>query len=219
MILNIILSDIKSGFYVDVGANNPIIQSNTLFFYKKGWCGINIDALPGSMEKFNRFRPRDINLEIPISDKENKLKYYMFSPSFFNSFQKESFALHKDKFIKVKELQTKKLSWVLDTYLNREIDFLTIDVEGMELEVLKSNNWKKYRPKVILFELFASEIESVKANQTSSFLKDKGYSFYCFSKTNVFFIENEFYKLRFKNKPISEDIVKILTSSKLQYAN
>ena len=171
------------------------------------------------MEKFNRFRPRDINLEIPISDKENKLKYYMFSPSFFNSFQKESFALHKDKFIKVKELQTKKLSWVLDTYLNREIDFLTIDVEGMELEVLKSNNWKKYRPKVIVFELFASEIESVKANQTSSFLKDKGYSFYCFSKTNVFFIENEFYKLRFKNKPISENIVKILASSKLQYAN
>ena len=97
MILNTILCDLKKGFYVDVGANNPTIQSNTHFFYKKGWCGINIDALPGSMRIFNLIRPRDINLEIPISDKEKKLNYFMFSSSFFNSFLEESAVLYKDK--------------------------------------------------------------------------------------------------------------------------
>lgn len=201
MILNTIFWEVKSGFYVDVGANNPIVNSNTHFFYKKGWSGINIDALPGSMQNFNRIRPRDINLEIPISDKEEKLNYYMFSRSFYNSFLKESDGFQNDVLIEIRELQTKTLSWILDNYLNnKEIDFLTIDVEGLDFQVLKSNNWSKYRPKVLIIELFADEIESVKASTIINFLKEKGYIFYCFTPTNAFFIENAFFKIRFNNK-------------------
>lgn len=201
MILNTILCDVRKGFYVDVGANNPTIYSNTHFFYKKGWCGINIDALPGSMKIFNRMRPRDINLEIPISDKEEKLNYFMFSPSFYNSFLEESAVLFKDKLIETKELTTKKLSWVLDNFFtNRVIDFMTIDVEGLDFQVLKSNNWIKYRPKVLVIELFSNEIESIKGNMISTFLEENGYSLYCFSPTNIFFIENEFSKVRFNHR-------------------
>jgi FkbM family methyltransferase len=201
MILNTILCDVRRGFYVDVGANNPTIQSNTHFFYKKGWYGINIDALPGSMKIFNRMRPRDINLEVPISDKEEKLIYFMFSPSFYNSFLEESAVLLKDKLIGKKKLTTKTLSWVLDNYsTNREIDFMTIDVEGLVFQVLKSNNWIKYRPKVLVIELFANEIESIQGDMISTFLEKNGYSLYCFSPTNIFYIENEFSKVRFQNR-------------------
>lgn len=200
MILNTILAYVERGFYVDIGANNPTSQSNTHYFYKKGWQGINIDALPGSMKKFRKMRPRDINLEIPISDREEKLNYFMFSESFYNSFLEESSILYKDILIEKKQLATKKLSWVLDNYLtNREIDFMTIDVEGMDFQVLKSNDWTKYRPKVLVIELFANEIASVESKEISNYLNTKGYSLYCFSPTNIFFIENEFYNLRFKN--------------------
>src|SRR5262249_32770188 len=68
MILNRIFGEKKSGFYVDVGAYHPKRFSNTYFFYKKGWRGINIDAMPGSMKPFNAKRNRDINVETPVSD-------------------------------------------------------------------------------------------------------------------------------------------------------
>jgi FkbM family methyltransferase len=201
MILNTILCDVKNGFYIDVGANNPTIQSNTHFFYKKGWSGINIDALPGSMKKFNRFRPRDINLEVPISDKQEILKYYMFSPSFYNTFDEEYAVNLKDILVDTKKLQTEKLSLILDKYLNnRKIHFMTIDVEGLDFQVLKSNNWNKYRPLVIVIELFADDFGFILENEITNFLKGKGYSFYRFSPTNAFYIENEFNKIRFNHK-------------------
>ena len=93
------------------------------------------------------------------------------------------------------------MSTVLDDHLKgRAIDFMTIDVEGFDFNVLKSNNWDKYRPKVILFELFSNDVESIKSNEMSLFLNQNGYSLYCFSPTNIFFIENEFYKVRFQDK-------------------
>ena len=201
MILNAILSGVELGFYVDVGANNPTELSNTHFFYKKGWNGINIDALPGSMKKFNRLRRRDINLEIPISDRQEILKYYMFSCSFYNSFSEETAIKQKDRLIGTKELRTEKLSVIFDKYLkNREIDFLTVDVEGLDFQVIKSNDWTKYRPKLIIVELNGHGIESVSENEISKFLAEKGYSFYSFSINNIFYIENEFYKIRYPNK-------------------
>src|SRR5690554_6253894 len=57
----------NDGFYVDVGAHHPRRFSNTYLLYRRGWRGINIDAMPGSMAEFRRLRGRDINLEIPIS--------------------------------------------------------------------------------------------------------------------------------------------------------
>ena len=63
LILNRFLENKKNGFYIDIGAHHPIRFSNTYLFYKKGWRGINIDAMPGSMDLFNKIRSRDINIE------------------------------------------------------------------------------------------------------------------------------------------------------------
>ena len=60
MILRRLFEKQKTGFYVDVGAHHPKRFSNTFFFYKKGWSGINIDAMPNSMRLFDKIRPRDI---------------------------------------------------------------------------------------------------------------------------------------------------------------
>ncbi len=68
-----------TGFYVDVGAHHPLRFSNTYKFYKRGWHGINIDAMPGSMDLFNRLRHRDINLERAVSDSKQILTYYAFN--------------------------------------------------------------------------------------------------------------------------------------------
>ena len=89
MILASIFEGRSKGFYVDVGAHHPQRFSNTYHFYLQGWSGINIDAMPESMNIFKRTRPRDINLEIPVFDSEQTLTYYAFNESALNSFSKE----------------------------------------------------------------------------------------------------------------------------------
>lgn len=179
VILREIFKDKASGFYVDVGAYHPQKFSNTYFFYLKGWRGINMDARPGSMNIFNKIRPNDVNLEIPISDKSEVLTYYEFDEPALNSFSSDlSYKRNKEtkyKIIAKTELKTQTLESVLDENLpiGQTIDFLNIDIEGLDFQALISNNWSKYQPKVILIEdLDGSSFDNSK---TYSFLIDKGY--------------------------------------------
>jgi len=188
----------NEGFYIDVGAHHPFRFSNTYLFYLKGWRGINIDATPGSMKLFNKFRIRDINLEVGIGEKEDVLNYYIFNEPALNTFD-ENLAKKRDGqngYYIVKKLPVKvyPLSKILEEYLPEEktIDFLTIDVEGKDFEVLKSNNWYKYRPNVVLVEILSSSIEEILKNIIYLFMKENGY--YLFAKTfnTCFFIKKDF---------------------------
>jgi len=188
------------GFYIDVGAYHPFRFSNTYLFYLKGWRGINIDPTPGSMKLFNKFRKRDINLEVGISEKEGVLAYYIFNEPALNTFD-ENLAKKRDGekgYYIIKELSIKvyPLSKILEEYLpeGQKIDFLTIDVEGKDFEVLKSNDWSRFRPKVVLVEILSSSIEEVFESPIYIFMKENGYSFFAKTFNTCFFVENEFLK-------------------------
>lgn len=202
MILDTIFCDVDKGTYVDVGSNNPYVQSNTYYLYKKGWQGVNIDALPGSMKLFNKVRPLDINIEAAISNEEKELTYYMFSSSFYNTFNDKdverikTITKYKGEII----IKTIKLTEILDSLNFKEIDFMSVDVEGLDLKVIKSNNWNIYRPKVIITEWFSKGIDELHKDGVYQFLNDVGYMFFCNSVTNAFYIENAFYKERFEGK-------------------
>jgi len=148
----------KRGYYVDVGALHPQRFSNTYKFYKMGWTGINIDAMPGRMDIFKKLRPLDINLEIPVSDTNEKIPFYIFNEPALNTFSKahaeEREQKDEYKIEKTVIIETKKLADILDEYLpqGQVIDFMTIDAEGFDYRILTSNNWEKYRPKVVLVE-------------------------------------------------------------------
>jgi hypothetical protein len=88
-ILYRLFENLQNGFFVDIGAHHPFRFSNTYKFYKLGWRGINIDAMPGSMEAFKAARPNDINLEIPVSDKEEDLPFFTFNDHALNTFSEE----------------------------------------------------------------------------------------------------------------------------------
>lgn len=196
------LSSKEKGFFIDVGAFHPTASSNTYLFYINGWTGINIDACPGSMDGFNKIRPKDINLEIGITGSAQELTYYYIGKdSSMNSFSKEhleeiGMVNHVKKEIPVR---TYRLSEVLDKHLpnGQCIDFLTIDVEGFDHEVLNSNDWKKYRPKVIVVELHAKTLNDVLDNDTTKYLQSLDYT--ACAKTiilnkiaSVIFIDKEF---------------------------
>ena len=181
------------GFFVDVGAHHPIRFSNTYKFYLKGWRGINIDAMPGSMNPFKKIRPLDINLEIAVSDKEEILTYFIFNEPALNTFSETEASL-KDglndyKIIEKKQMQTQRLETILDKYLpkEKEIDFLSIDVEGLDYMVLISNNWIKYKPELILIEDLQSDIEQVISSQIYYLMKSKGYKLVARTVNTLFF--------------------------------
>ena len=196
MILKRMLEKKQIGFYVDVGAHHPFRFSNTYFFYKQGWKGINIDAMPGSMKLFNKFRPRDINLELPISNSDQILTYYAFNEPALNSFSKELSQERNGKngyFIQQEiNLETSKLSSVLDNYLPKgiEIDFLSIDVEGLDLDILYSIDWNKYRPKIILIEILGSSLSEIDNNEITLFLKKYRYIVFAKAVHTVFFVQD-----------------------------
>ena len=193
----------NGGFYVDVGAHHPQRFSNTYFFYKRGWKGINIDATPFSMKLFNELRERDINLEFAVSDKQETLTYYMFNEPALNSFDKELSLkrnlLEHYSILETKNINTITLENILDKYLpkNQDIDFLSIDVEGFDFQVLKSNNWEKYKPKVVLIEILAKDIENMLNSEVYIYMKKLNYIYYAKSVHTHFFIKEDFFNFRF----------------------
>ena len=205
MILKRLFEKQEKGFYVDVGAHHPKRFSNTYYFYKKGWNGINIDAMPNSMKLFNKIRPRDINIEKPISDEKQILTYYAFNEPALNGFSKElSDSRVKEEnnyhIIFEKDIETSTLEEVLDINLprNQEIDFLSIDVEGLDFMVLKSNDFEKYKPKVILIEILGSSLSDIDNNEISILLKKFNYLIYAKAVNTVIFIEKDFLEEKLK---------------------
>lgn len=196
MILRRIFEENKRGFYVDVGAHHPTRFSNTYYFYKKGWRGINIDAMPGSMDLFKKRRPRDINIERAVSDRKDVLTYHVFNETALNSFSKDLVKnrdKHRDyKVILEYEIETTTLEEILDQYMPKGeiINFLSIDVEGLDVAVLKSNNWNKYIPEVILIEILGSSLDELANDEITRFLRKFGYSIYAKCVNTLIFKKN-----------------------------
>lgn len=192
----------EKGFYVDVGAYHPHIYSNTYLFYLQGWRGINIDANPGSMQEFRKKRGRDINLELGINDVNGSSTFYVLDEeSTMNSFSVKNLSEHN--MLKSVKKKVKITTETLESVFNRfskhfdEIDFLTIDVEGMDQKVLESNNWLKYKPKVVVIEMECSDIDDVRLHESSLFLKKNNYKIVAKNLlrknlASVFFVLNDY---------------------------
>ncbi len=154
-IVNYIFKSQLSGIYIDVGCGHPIKNNNTYLLNKKGWSGINIDLDSSNIELFNIYRPNDHNICAAVSDivEETNL-YFYHSKSAINTLDKNTSEYQKAKVTTVKKIKTKTLNDIVNNskFENNIIDFLSVDVEGSELAVLKNFNFKKYKPKVIVIE-------------------------------------------------------------------
>ena len=191
-ILSRVFGDRKNGFFVDVGAHHPIRFSNTYKFYKNGWRGINIDACPGSMAPFHEIRPLDINLEMPVSDVKEKLTFYIFNEPALNTFSLELANEYQKKdaywIDRIVSIETNTLASILNDFLpaNQEIDFLSIDAEGFDFQILTSNNWNKYKPKVVLIECDLS-IADFLDSDLYRFMENQQYEFFARTINTTFF--------------------------------
>ncbi len=181
----------QDGFYVDIGAHHPKIYSNTYLFYKRNWRGINVDAMPGSMEPFNRLRKRDINIETAVSDQEKTLDFYIFSDPALNTLDKELAAARENPsknhiLLGKKQVTTRTLTSLLDQHLpaGQKIDFMSVDIEGYDLHALRSLDLGKYRPHLFLVEVYEKDLSQ---SPIATFLKQHHYSLMAKSVYTCFF--------------------------------
>ena len=146
----------KNGFYVDVGANHPIKYNNTLLFHNKGWKGINIEPNPSKKWLFRLFRNHDINLNVGVGQEKSEIDFYVFNESTLSTFDNgsaEEFKKIGHQILKTIKIPVLPLKEILAKYANnKEIDLMTIDTEGFDMEVLKSNDWGKFKPSFIILE-------------------------------------------------------------------
>ena len=166
-------------FYVDVGCYHPLFWNNTYLLYKKQWRGINIDINPVSIKLFKFARKDDYNFNLAVTNKKiKKIKFfYRRKINVLNTTNKEFAKKNFPNGYSTSVSNCSTLNNIISKtkFKNKQIDFLNIDVEGGELGVLRSLNFKKYKPKLICIEIHHNNQKSLKKNPIYKFLKRKKY--------------------------------------------
>jgi hypothetical protein len=175
-ILSHILTE-SNGFYVDIGAGRPVSGSNTFFLYRKGWSGICIDPIRNNQILHNIFRPRDIFLPI-LCGEESVDNFYLFNPYVYSTTRYDVMlgVLRRYgsgvKLISKRKVESILLKLILQQHQVPKVDFLNIDTEGSDLDILMTIDWSQCKPSVIAVEAW-SEAEG----RVKEFLALKGYEF------------------------------------------
>ena len=186
VVIDRLLDHATSGFYVDVGAYDPTLFSNTRRFYDRGWRGINIEANPVRFDRISRVRTRDINLNMGVSDAAGIAPFWVMDPDALSTFVEENASANVQaghRLVRVEEVPVRTLAAILSEHAPGPIDFLSVDVEGHDLTVLRSNDWDRHRPRLVIVEINHAEgpidaylhevgYEAVWGNGTNSIYED-----------------------------------------------
>ncbi|MEH2040891.1 FkbM family methyltransferase [Nostoc sp.] len=195
VLLNRVFKHKNQGFYIDVGALDPLFDSVTKAFYDIGWSGINIEPIKECYKLFEEERQRDINLNIALGNSEGILEFFQVVGQPGNStLNKElAYKIAKEKGLDVSKypVPVKTLAEVCKKYVNQKIDFLKIDVEGVEEEVILGGNWDIFRPTILVIEATLPDTNIRCENNIPIFLMGKGYQKVFFDGINDYYLSEE----------------------------
>ena len=205
LLLDNIFKNQSHGFYIDVGCQHPVMNNNTYLLYKKGWNGINIDLDKKNIDLFNFYRKRDLNINFAISSREGERELFFYhDKSAINTVEKSVANYQRAQVKEIKKVKTKTLNSIIENskFKDLTIDFLSIDVEGHELDVIKGFDLKKYKPKVVIIEFLDLSLKKleIKNLNIKNFLKseiyqymiDKNYTLVNLIHSDLVFVNNSF---------------------------
>ncbi|MEM3291053.1 MAG: FkbM family methyltransferase [Candidatus Micrarchaeaceae archaeon] len=188
------LKHIEKGFYIDVGAFSPDLDSVTKAFYEKGWRGINIEPNPQLYEELLQKRSEDINLQCALSDKEGSAEMYFLPNTGLSTLDETIAKKHNEQGwnVNLSFVNICTLAKVCEKYAsNKDIHFLKVDVEGYEKQVLSGNNWQRYRPWIVVVESTLPMTQIENYQDWESILLGANYIFTYADGLNRFYVANE----------------------------
>jgi FkbM family methyltransferase len=177
---------IQNGFYVEIGAFEPIYLSNTYYFYKKGWRGILIEPNPLSFRKLNERRKGDILLNVAVSDHDGTVDFVCDRA--YSGIIDQNY-LFSEKGKESLKIQCKRLENILSANVpnGQKIHFMSIDCEGHDETILHTNDWARFRPLVLLIEEHGDQAKE----SVLEYLKSQRYGFYGRCGVTLLFIDLE----------------------------
>ena len=191
VVLSRAFADQKAGFYIDIGACDPVEDSVTLHFYDRDWHGVNVEPDRKLYEALLRQRPRDANVCAAVGRNRGRLEFHPTGTRGHGTLD-AMLAARRSEGSPVEYVPTITLSDVIDCYGpgNDQLDFLKIDVEGWESEVIISGDWSRHRPRVLLIEAIDDDGRPTHEAWEPSLL-DVGYQFAMFDGLNRFYCRDE----------------------------
>ena len=192
------LRHVEDGFYVDVGAADPIEHSVTRAFYERGWTGVNIEPVTSYFERLVADRPRDLNLLVLAGAQPGLGTIHVISGTGLSTMDAEFASRHAEKgrSSTPETLPIVPLRGILSTHGDRPIHFLKIDVEGAERAVLEGVDFELTRPWIVVVEATEPETQIRTDHLWADLLLTKGYSFVVFDGLNCFYVAEEHANLK-----------------------
>jgi FkbM family methyltransferase len=198
LVLEELIGRKTNGFYIDLGAHDPNIISVTKLFYDKGWSGINIEANPYKLDKLKNFRPRDINLNVAIG-KEDSIEFSIMSSSAMStgvqSVRTKLLSEGSTQLLEILKVKCVGLKEILDHYVKGPIDFINIDIEGMDLEALETADFKSLpKSKWPIYIVLESKmpVKSAREMPVVKYVEKLGYEMRCvLPHVSIFALENQ----------------------------
>ena len=187
VMVNRILKKIKKGFYVDIGAYHPYKGSLTYNLYNRKWNGMNLDISKSSIDLFNIARPSDININCAVSEFNGETYYYENSP-----INQQNSLIPQDENQKKIKIQSYKLSEILKMQNINSVDYINIDTEGNELEVLMGIDFSKINPTLFTIEDNSFDLNNEIKKKKIIFLKEKNYELINIIGVTMFFVKKDF---------------------------
>lgn len=189
--------------YIDIGAHDASYLSNTYLFYQNGSSGLCIEPNPYLLNKFKRKRKRDICLNVGVGVSSAKeAPFYVMTSSTLSSFSKEEaervVGYGHEKIEEVLNLPLISFKEAVETYLQRNPNLVSLDVEGLDLEILKSIDFSLCRPEVFCVETlsYTEDSSGEKITPIIEFMKDNGYFVYADTWVNTIFVDKAAWKAK-----------------------
>ena len=198
IVLHRALGEIDGGFYIDVGANDPVIDSVTKLYYELGWRGINVEPSPFWFAKVQADRPRDINLNLAMSDAPGVFTFHEIEGSGLSTLVEDVASRHESNGMARRsyDIATDTLASICAKHAPETIHFLKVDVEGAEEKVLLGADFGKHRPWIVLVEATEPLSSAPSHLGWDHLLTSAGYEFVLFDGLNRYYIAEERQELK-----------------------
>ena len=201
LIITKLLNSKNKGIYIDVGCHHPFLNNHSYLLYKSGWEGINIDIDYNSIDMFNFFRKSDVNIQTAVTDHKGEVDLFFYhNRAAKNTISKEFGSDAKEQ----KKINSDTLNNIIENskFKNSKIDFVSIDVEGNEMNVLNGFNLKKYKPKLILLEFilpnkkefYEKDINEITNSEVYNFLIKNEYKLINWNHDDLLFMRLDYSK-------------------------